>query len=331
MSHPRIPVLLRSRVRRCGLALATVVALLAAAPRDAFAQQLRSAIAPDTIRVGDVFFAALRIDLPPGVTLSAPDTLPLAGAVENAGRLRRTNRDLPGGGTEVTLSYPLTAWRTGEHPIPQVTIVLGGVDGPHELQGAFPKALVLSVLPTDTAGVAPRPPKDVLGASRLLWPWILGALTLVGVLAGLIYYRRRRGDRVPALAFDVAHAGSPRERALAALDRVRSQGLVESGDLKEFYSGTFATLRAFIEEFDTAWGAELTSTELLRACRPALEDGAADHLTQLLAAADQVKFNRRQPEPGEAFREWEAVRGWIDQFQLRAPAPTAIDGPAEEP
>jgi hypothetical protein len=307
------------------IAIALALCAIHAAAGRAYPQQVRSAITPDTILVGDIFYAALRVELPPGVTLSVPDTLPLSGAVENAGRVRRNNRELPGGSTEVTLGYPLTAWRPGEHTIPDVTVVLSGPDGRREQPGAFPTALVLSVLPADTAGVEPRPPKDVLGPSRLLWPWVLGAVTLVGALAALVYYRRRRGERAPRLEFDVAHAGSPRERALAALDLIRRQGLLEDGRLKEFYSGTIAALRAFLEEFDTAWGAELTSTELVRASRGSLDDEDAAGLAAILDAADQVKFNRRQPAHTDAVSEWEAVRSWISGFHLRAPSPSRDD------
>lgn len=324
MTHRRSPAARRGTSRRCTLTstvlgVGIVMVALATAAGSAQAQRVRSAIVPDTILVGDIFQAALRVDLPPGVTLSAPDTLPLTGDVENAGRLRSSSRELPGGGTEVTLSYPLTAWRPGEHQIPRITLALTGPDGTDEVEGHFPSALVLSVLPTDTAGVEPRPPKDVLGPSRLLWPWILGALTVVAAMVALIIYRRRQRERGPRLTFDVAHAGSPRERALAALEQVRAKGLVEGGRLKEFYSETIATLRIFLEEFDTRWGAELTSTELLRAVSPELPDENATRLEAILAAADQVKFNRRHPAPDEAFAEWEAVREWIDHFQLRGP------------
>jgi hypothetical protein len=317
--RPGIPGLRRSFGILGTLALAVVLAAIRAPA--AHAQEIRSAISPDSVLVGDVFHAAIRVNVPPGLTLSAPDSLPVTGEIENAGRMRRSTRELPGGGSEVTLVYPLSAWRTGQLELPQVTLTLTGPDGAREAIAAFPNPLVRSVLPGDTTGLRPRPPKDVLGPSRLLWPWVLGALTLVAAVTGFVYYGRRRRQRVPALSFDVAHADSPRERALAALDRVRSRGLVEAGQFKAFYIGTTAALRAFLEEYDTAWGTELTSVEVLQACRNAISGADADRLAELLDAADHVKFNRRTPTPAEAFGEWEAVRQWVDHFQIRGPGP----------
>lgn len=316
----RSPDATGTRGRRLALICCAIAALLLAGGLDnARAQQLRSAITPDTILVGDVFRAAIRLDLPPGISLGAPDTFPISGAIENAGRRQQSTRELPAGGTEITIVYPLTAWRTGEHALPPVTITLTGPDGIREHTATFPSAYVESVLPVDTAGIMPRPPKDVIGASRLIWPWIVAALTIALGLVALVFYQRRRRPRGPALSFDVANAGSPQDRALAALDRVHDRGLLEEGNLKEFYSGTIAALRDFLEEYDTAWGTELTSAELLERCGTALSKEAAAGLERLLVAADQVKFNRRQPAAETALADWEAARHWVKAFQLRLP------------
>jgi hypothetical protein len=321
--------MIRRRSLSFGGILAILVVIGAGRADIVIAQEVRTAIVPDTILVGDVFRAAIRLELPPGWTMVAPDSLATSGEVENAGPAGRTTRERPDGGSTVTLAYPVTAWRTGEVDLPPITIVLNGPDGAEELSASFPVVLIRSVLPADTAGVEPQPPKDVFGPSRLLWPWIVGALTLAATLAGLIYYRSRRRAGGPALTFDIAESRSPRERALAELDRLRGEGLVEAGETKEFYSGTTAVLRAFLEEFDSEWGAELTSTELLNACRGSIHDSDLDGLAQLLDAADQVKFNRRQTAPAEAFGEWEAVRRWVDQFQLPPPNPRSPIGPEE--
>lgn len=309
---------------RAGFGILSILAAQGGGPvSTANAQQIRVAIAPDTILVGDVFWAALRVELPPGWTLTAPDSLAITGEVENAGRMNQTIRDRPDAGAEVTLAYPVTAWRAGAVNLPPVKILLNGPDGPEEVPASFPVVQVRSVLPADTAGVEPQPPKDVFGPNRLLWPYLVGALTLAAALAGLIYYRRRLMAKEPALTFDVAEIGSARERALAALDGLRAAGLVERGEVKEFYSASTGVLRAFLEEFDTTWGAELTSSELLHACRGGVAAADIDNLGQILDAADQVKFNRRQPAAVEAFAEWAAVRRWIDQFRLLSPVPPA--------
>jgi len=305
--------------RRLVLLFAALALLPVGTPDIALAQEIRAAIAPDSILIGDVFRAAIRLELPPGYTVTAPDTLPVHETIENAGRRRVDTRELSDGGTEVTIVYPLTAWRTGEHPLPAIDLVLNGPDGIRIETVTLPVANVASVLPVDTAGLTPRPPKDVIGASRLIWPWVVAALTLAAGIVAFVYYQRRRKPSGPKLTFDVAHAASPRERALAALDRLRAQGLVEQGRFKEFYTGTTAALRAFLEEYDDAWGTELTSAELVAVCRPYLSDDTLAGLVRILDAADQVKFNRGQPSAESALADWEAARHWIKSFQLHAP------------
>lgn len=329
MMDPRAPAAATGR-RLVFLCIATLALLLAGGITTARAQKVRSAITPDSILVGDVFRAAIRIELPPSYTLVAPDTLPVHQTIENAGRRRLDTRELPDGGTEVTIIYPLTAWRTGEHPLPSIDLTLNGPDGVRVETVNLPVAYIESVLPVDTAGLTPRPPKDVIGASRLIWPWIVAALTIALGIVAFVYYQRRRRPSSPALTFDVAHADSPRERALAALDRLRAQGLVEEGRFKEFYSGTTAALREFLEEYNADWGTELTTAELIVACGPALNDDPATVLARLLSAADQVKFNRGQPTAEAALADWEAARHWVKTFQLRSPA-APEDAPVPRP
>lgn len=312
------------------LALALASATVTTAQSDgAQTQEVRTALSPDTIRVGDRFYAAVRIQLPAGVTLAAPDTLPTSGDLENAGRVRRATRELPDGATEITLIYPLTPWRTGELEVPSATmrIVDPGGEG-EELIATFPHILVVSVLPYDSAGVDPRPLKDVLGPSRLIWPWVVGALTIAAAVAAFVYYRRRSRERQPKLVFDVALAASPRDRALAALDAVRGLGLLEAGDVKNFYSRTIAALRAFLEECDPDWGTDLTSTELVGATRDLIPPEAVATLAQILDDADQVKFNRRTPPAPQALEEWAAVRRWIEEFELLHPVNAEEPAPA---
>lgn len=304
-------------IHRTALILATLSALLAGGVGVARAQEVRSTLAPDTILPGDVFRAAIRVELPPGYSLAAPDTIPIADEVENAGRRRIETRELPDGGTEVEITYPLTAWSPGDHHLPAVDLTLSGPDGIWIETVTLPVVSVASVLPGDTSELAPRPPKDVIGASRLIWPWILAALTIALGVVGFVYLQRRRRPPSPALALDVADPGSPRERALAALDRIRAAQLLERGEFKQFYAETASVLRIFLEEYDPDWGTDLTSGELIAATAAAIDDDSAVVLAKFLDAADQVKFNRRDATAEAAVADWEMVRHWIKAFRVK--------------
>ena len=292
-------------------------------PGLAAAQQVAAAVSPDTAHVGDVVRAAIRVELPPGYRAILPDSLPLQGEVENAGRRTLAIDSLPGGGTRVTAIYPIAAWRPGEAAIPAVPVHVEGPGGARELSVNFPPLAIRSVLPPDTAGVEPRPPKDVLGSSRTVWSLVVALLVAAAlVAAGVLLYRRRRA------AIPVAEpVASPRERVLAALDDARRSGLVESGEFAAFYSLCTAAVRAFLAEMDPRWSGDLTTPELIDAMAAGLDRAAVAELGRILEAADRVKFARRRPSVDEALAEWHAMRRWAESFELPAPAPAAATAP----
>lgn len=302
---------------------ALVLAAPPAAPRAA-AQELRAALTADTVLVGDVFEAALRVDVPAGYRAIFPDSLPLGPDLELAGRRRETVDTVPGG-TRVTVVYPLTAWRPGEIGLPPIPVRLEGPDGVRQAAASLAPLFVRSVLPPDTAPVPPRPPKDVIGADRLLWPWIAAVLAaLLALAAALLLWRRLRA-RAGALPPGVP--ASPRERALAALDRARALGLVESGELKLFYSLCSEAARRYLAELDDAWGMDLTTSELLPRLEADLEAADVAVVRGYLLSADLVKFARHRPTPELALEEWRALRSWVEAFRWPRPAPEPV--PAE--
>lgn len=296
--------------------LLTLAVLLLTLTVDGQAQEPRIDIIPDTIRVGDLFHTAIQLDLPPGTTLDIPDSLAISGDLENAGRPRHSSREIPGGGRQVTLSYPVIGWRPGHYELPDLHLEIVRAGEPNEpLALELPTVLIYSVLPADTIGVEPRPLKDVIGPSRLLWPWILGALSLAAFTAAAIYFFHNRMGASTTIDFEVALAASPRERALAELDQIRERGLVERGEAKELYTAMTAAIRNFLEESRAEWGTELTTTELLAVIGDEVPRPALERLGGILYRADQVKFNRDDPAPSLRLDDWTTLRGWVIEFE----------------
>ncbi len=284
-----------------------LIALLAL-PEGGYAQRVGAVVSPDSVLVGDVFRAAIRVELPPGHRAIFPDTIPVPEDVEQAGRREEFVEERDDGSRRLTVVYPMSAWRPGPVELPAVPVRLEGPDGERTLEAQVPGLVVHSVLPPDSAELDPRGLKDVLGASRTWWPLLL-ALLLGGVAAaGGVWYWRRRGGETP---IPIVPPIPPRERALAELERARRLGLLEAGELKAFYSIVTGAVRGYLAALNTAWGAELTTTELLERTDRTLQPESAHALAALLHAGDYVKFAKGRRTHVEAEADWEAARAWV--------------------
>ena len=280
------------------------------------AQELRTAVVPESITVGDVFQAVIRVSGAGERGAAFPDSLSLPADLELSGR-RTLRQDTIDGELVWTALYPLTAWRPGEYELPGAPVRVAAATGTRSAVARFPTFRVRSVLPADTAGIEPKPAKDVLGANRVWWPIALGLLLLLLALAALLHWlrRRRRSRPVPVRT---EPALPPRERALAALDAARAGGALEAGELKRFYTEVSDALRAYLAEIDARFGTDLTTTELGAALRAAGHEDRSLELRRVLHAADLVKFARRRPGTATAAEEWQRARSWVETFD---PAP----------
>jgi hypothetical protein len=291
--------------------VAALLLLLLGAAHGA-AQQPRAAVVPESITVGDVFHAAVRIDLPEGARLAAPDSLDLVEDVEQAGR-REVRIDTAGGARQATVLYPLAAWRPGSYALPPVTLRLTDARRDTTLRVPLPAFDVSSVLPADTAGIEPKPAKDVLGANRLWWP-ILLALLIAALIAAALYVwwkRRRRAVEEPVV---FTPAVPPLEVALAQLAALRREGLIERGELRLFYERLTETLRHYAAAIEPRWSVDLTTSEL--AARLRADAGMQDalELTRILGTADMVKFARATTTKDNASRDLDAARAWVERL-----------------
>ena len=308
------------------LGLAVVAALLPATPAAAQDPEPHVLLGSDTARVGDVVPVAVRVPVAPGERVAWPDTLPLAGsALENAVRVREEADTVAGRAVRAGI-YAVTPWRTGELRLPEVAVeVVGGDESPREVRVSGPTLAVMSVLPGDTAGVEPKPARGVIGAD---WAW--GTIVLmIGLAAAVILalvWWWRRGRPVSEEAISLEPQIPPRERALAALRAARSSGLLERGELKEFYSRFSEAVRGYMAALHASWGEDLTTTELLSRIRTQVGPSEAAALREVLDPADRVKFARREPDAGTALAEWEGARSWVEEFDW----PPRREAPTEE-
>lgn len=297
-------------------------ALCLAGAHGASAQRAGAALRPDTITVGDPAVVAVRVVAAEGYQVIFPDTLDVAGDVENTGPRRLTEDALADGTRQITAYYPVTAWRPGSHALPAIAVQLLSSDGAERTFDVTADPIhVASVLPADTAGIEPRPPKDVIGGERsLAWLWLLALLAVIALAAWLVRRRRR------AVGLELVPGVPPRDVALATLERARSGRYVEAGDYKSFYTLVSDALRHYHDAIEPAWGADLTTGELLLRMRADERAPDITPLERVLHTADMVKFARVTVDAEHAWSDLDAARAWVERLDWPPPPPQ----PAEE-
>ncbi len=321
-------------MRSPGLSLA--LALLA---NGVVAQQPRVAVAPDSVTVGGIIRVAVRIAAAHGDRVLFPDTLAVPADLEAAARLDLTVDSTDASTQTWTAVWALTAWRPGEFDVPPVQYVVTGGAGERSAQVDLPPVRVYSVLPEDTAGIAPMPPRDVIGADRLVWPLVLLAILVLAIIAAAAWaWRRFRPVPEPAILPPLP----PRVSALLELDRLLERGLLERGDVKAHVFALTAIVRRYLADTDARLGTDLTTAELLArmedAQRSARQAADAEHAVRrgiegdgatgdaraddrrgfrigaFLAGADLVKVARKAATAAQARADHERVRHWIAAF-----------------
>lgn len=297
---------------------ALALLLLALMPARADAQSVATGISRDTVRVGDPVRVILRIDgVPANADIVLPDSLATIDDVENAGRLRMRRDTMANGMTRITAAYPVVLWRPGEAVLPAVPMQIRTDGRERTVQVALPTITVLSVLPADTTNIEAKPAKDVWGANRVWWPYVLLAALLVALVALAWWWYRRRQQQVD-VAFPDVPAIDPRQFALQQLQQIREQRLIEHGHYKQYYILLSEALRGFAAALEPDWSTDLTTDELAPRLKRRPE---ANPLLRLLRSADHVKFARYQPNPTEARTDLDDAVGWVGAFDRRAEPP----------
>lgn len=299
-----------------GLQLVAIGLLLALSGAEGAGQQIRAAVSPDTITVGDIAQVGIRVTAPPSAAVSLPDSLPLSGDLENAGRPDVQVTENADGTRTLTAVYPITAWRPGVDTLPPVEVGVE-IDGRVLVDTVSLVLTVASVLPPDTAGIEAKPPKDVLGANWAWWIWLLLALAVALAIGLLVWWlMRRRRARPAAVVPDL----SPRERALREMDAIRAERLWDKPSVEPFYERVSGVLRAYLSDVDPRWSRDRTTSELAAAILPAASPEMAARLRTLLREADSVKFANARLDSATAQRHYDHARAWIEGFPMPAAA-----------
>jgi hypothetical protein len=241
-------------------------------------------ITPDTVRVGDPFTVSIRVRATLGATIVFPAAPDSAGAVEPLDPVQvSTTADSTG--VDQTASYRLAAWRVGTFQIPFADVLVRQDIGNRRVEVSGVVVHVVSVLPADTAGIEPKPPRAVFTFGLPWWVWALAAAVAIAILSLIIWLWRRR--RSAPVMHEAPYAIAQRE-----FQRVEGLGLLAAGERARHVSLMVEVLRDYLASVVAGASVAQTSNELAGAMRRA-NVGVSARSAALLSEVDLVKFARR--------------------------------------
>ncbi len=230
--------------------------------------------------------------------------------------LERRGPDPVGERSQLIIAGQVRFFELGLQQIPAIDLVFITADGDTLFRRSQALEIeVVSVLGADEQELRDiKPPLEIAGGIAL-WTALLFALVALALLAALGYWlvRRYRRSRVE---------GDPEPEPIdfaAEFERIAAMGLLQSGEMKSYYSLLADNLRRFMECELGFESMEETTAEIENSLR--VTEIGSDLIRQIVAylqTADLVKFARFHPDLASARRVPEsglhilrAIEDWL--------------------
>jgi hypothetical protein len=267
------------------------------------------------ITIADTVLLQLEATLQPGYELQMPK---VDKVLENFGIVdwdNLGNRLDEKNNVVTAYQYRLEPFLSGKYDIPAFTFEFHDVNDPgaiHELASEPIVVEVTSLLGEQRAKLVIEDIEDVVEMPRAAsrrWLWGLVVLGVAAIPAVWLLLRSRRVKeriRIFKPAHEVAYA---RLRALIA------EGLIEKGQIKEFYERISGILRHYIEDRFDLRAPERTTEEFLAELRfaDALSPSHKESLGEFLTHCDLVKFAKHEPTTEQVQQTFDLVKDFIEK------------------
>lgn len=296
------------------------------------AVQLDTRLSADSVLVGGRFTVSFVAEHDGNVSVSFPDPATGPGTFGDIEvQRRRTVEHRSSGGRQVdSAAYEVTTFVLDSARVPPVPlqVVAGGDTSVASTPARGVK--VLSVLKPSRKGIHDVAP--LASFPKPLWPWILVALAVAGLLGGLLYslWWRRAADETPSVAPGTLTEvdQTPYEAATARLRQLESYDLADPEAVKPFYVELANAVRVYVANELEVRALERTTSEVVAvlADRSDVPAEAVEQLQAVLELADLVKFAGVQPSREEHEQVLHEARAALDAIEA-APrgAEAAID------
>ncbi|MBN2564521.1 MAG: hypothetical protein JXB46_02305 [Candidatus Eisenbacteria bacterium] len=291
----------------------------------AAAVHVTASVSPDSATVGDRLHLVLSVDRPSDVRLTFPDVSTDVSPFEVLDS-SISQPEIEGGRTVERRDYAIAAFETGELWVPGVVFRYVTAEGDSGSVVSDSLAVTIgSVLPAIKEGeeAGPLDIKPPMELPRRIWPYIVTAVALAALLAGLYYLRNwLRGRRREQVEKPLKEPAVPRRAAhllaFERLDVLESADLIGRGDIAPFYVRVTEIVRLYMRDRFGVDAIDMTTNELAPAMRAArIEESEIDWATDYLIHADLAKFAKHIPSVERAREDLAGARSFVERTRLR--------------
>lgn len=216
-----------------------------------------------------------------------------------------------------SIEYELTVYEPGVYNIPPITII--SLDASGREFSVISKPLefkVRSIKPNGAQTIKDIKGPEVVPRNIGQYILILG-IVVVGFSIIAYLYLKRQKPSVKVESETVILQRLPHELALEELREIELMGLVDRGEIKEYYTRISEVIRRYIEKRYGIAALELTTAKVLDALevyqRPNQSRGdLIGKISDFLHTCDSVKFAKYQPSADEAYNLLQQARGIVE-------------------
>lgn len=237
-----------------------------------------------------------------------------------------THKDLRNGRTQTEFVLRVAAYQTGDVEIPAIQVVAAGPDRSLHAIATTPLRLGIRSLLANVPDPQPKPEAPPLPVMErdLRLVWAAAALAAVAlIVAAALWVRRRLAARAKR-AQAAAPPEPPHVVALRRLADLRASGLLERGDVKEFYERLSLAVRDYLGGRYGFCALDMTTLEIRVALGYARPEGLIlAEVEGFLSGCDLVKFARQRPDLGAAGGALDEAVALVERTRPAEVAPAA--------
>jgi hypothetical protein len=296
-------------------------------PTDVAAPKVSAAASPTTVRLGGKFTVFLTATFGEGVEVNIREPIELGGVFEVTRKLSEDKRAADGRKVR-EWQLEVIAWELGDLVMPPIAVTYTAFGRAGQVHTNAIKLKIMGVLGDavdDPKALRDHAPPTALLRRDWFWVWIAaGAGAALGLLAGLVAWRRRRRRTVRLVAGVVAaprRMDLPSERALEKLLAIEQAGVLDRDDeRKAGYTEMVEVIREYLAARYRVAITDLTTSELLARLARATSAEECALVESWLERCDIVKYGGLRATRADAKTTLDDARALVVTTTAAPPA-----------